>query len=77
MKSRKTFLFFLVFLLILTLGCSLLSLGEDEPAAVEEAAPVEAVEAEAETVEDPSPAADESAADVGAPDRSAANARTN
>jgi hypothetical protein len=55
MKSRKT-LFFLVFLLILTLGCSLLSLGEDEPAAVEEAAPVEAVEAEAATVEDPSPA---------------------
>ena len=58
MKSRKTILFFLAFLLILSLGCGLLGSDEEEPAVVEEAAPAEVAEAEvpAATLEEPSPA---------------------
>jgi len=48
MKSRKTSLFFLAFLLILSLGCGLLGSDDEEPTVV--------AEAEVATVEEPSPA---------------------
>ena len=72
MKSRKTILFFLAFLLILSLGCGLLGSDEEEPAVVEEAAPTaEVAEAEvpAATLEEPSPAPTHGTADVDPPDR--------
>lgn len=43
MKSRKSILFTLLLLLILSLGCGLFGSDEEEPVFVEEAAPAEAV----------------------------------
>ena len=53
MKSRKTSLFFLAFLLILSLGCGLLGSDDEEPTVVAEA---EVATVEVATVEEPSPA---------------------
>jgi hypothetical protein len=44
MKNKRFVLLILVFLLILSLGCGLLGSNEEEPVAVEEAAPAEVVE---------------------------------